>query len=74
VFQVIGNPDTLPATLLSSSIGEKWYALKNSLGFGFTLRNGGTMTLPAAPDQRLRSAQLAPANGNTRTQMGDSAR
>lgn len=73
LFSVVGNPDTLPANLLSSSVGEKWYALKDSLGFRFDVRNGGTMSLPAAPDQRLRSAKVAtPNTGHTRTQ-GDSA-
>jgi uncharacterized protein YlxW (UPF0749 family) len=73
VFSVVGNPDTLPANLLASSMGEKWYALKDSLGFRFDVRNGGTMSLPAAQQQRLRSAQNAtPDTGHTRTQ-GDSA-
>jgi uncharacterized protein YlxW (UPF0749 family) len=73
-FQVIGNPDTLPANLLSSSIGEKWYALKDSLGFRFDVHDGGTMTLPAAQQPRLRSVHVAtPPSGKTRTQMGDSA-
>ena len=73
VFSVIGNPDTMPASLLSSSIGEQWYALKDSLGFRFDVRNGGTMSLPAAEPQRLRSAEIAtPHTGHTRTQ-GDSA-
>jgi uncharacterized protein YlxW (UPF0749 family) len=72
VFEVVGNPDTLPASLLTSSIGEKWYALRASLGFRFEVRNGGTMSLPAAAPQRLRSAQIArPKTGQTRTQ-GDS--
>jgi uncharacterized protein YlxW (UPF0749 family) len=74
VFSVIGNPDTLPATLLSSSVGAKWYALKDSLGFRFEVQDGGTMTLPAAEQQRLRSAEvLTPKDGKTRTQVGDSA-
>jgi uncharacterized protein YlxW (UPF0749 family) len=72
-FDVIGDPDTLPANLLSSSIGEKWYTLKDTLGFRFDVRNGGTMTLPAAEQQGLRSAEVAtPTSGNTRTQTGDS--
>jgi uncharacterized protein YlxW (UPF0749 family) len=72
VFSVIGDPDTLPADLLSSSIGEQWYALKNSLGFRFEVKNGGTMTLPAAPQQPLRSARIASdKDGDTRMQMGD---
>lgn len=73
VFQVIGNPDRMPADLLSSAIGQKWYTLKNSLGFRFEVRDGGTMTLPAADPERLRSARVAtPDSGHTRTQ-GDSA-
>jgi uncharacterized protein YlxW (UPF0749 family) len=73
VFSVVGNPDTLGANLLSSAIGEKWYALKDSLGFRFDVQDGGTMTLPAAPPEKLRSVQVAgPDTGHTRTQ-GDSA-
>jgi uncharacterized protein YlxW (UPF0749 family) len=71
VFDVIGNPNTLPANLLSSPMGEKWYTLKDSLGFRFDVRDGGTMTLPSAPQQRLRSATVAPA-GDGHLQTGDS--
>ena len=74
VFDVVGDPDSLPANLLSSSIGEKWYALKDSLGFRFDVGNGGTMTLPAAAPQRLRSAKVAtPQNGHAPTQLEESA-
>jgi uncharacterized protein YlxW (UPF0749 family) len=59
VFDVVGNPDTMPADLLSSSIGEKWYTLKDSLGFRFDVRDGGTMSLPAAPPPVLRDARVA---------------
>jgi uncharacterized protein YlxW (UPF0749 family) len=73
VFDVIGNPGTMPASLLSSPVGEKWYSLKNGLGFRFDVRNGGTMSLPAAPQPQLREAQVASEDdGHTRTQMGDS--
>jgi len=73
VFSVVGNPDTLGADLLSSGIGAKWYALKNSLGFRFDVQDGGTMSLPAAAPEKLRSVQIAgPETGHTRTQ-GDSA-
>jgi uncharacterized protein YlxW (UPF0749 family) len=72
VFSVLGNPDTLPANLLSTSAGARWYALKDSLGFRFDVTNGGTMTLPAATTPTLRSARFAPTeNLDTRTQ-GDS--
>lgn len=74
VFDVVGNPDSLPANLLSSPIGEKWYALKASLGFRFDVHNGGTMTLPAADPQRLRSAEIAtPKDAHTPTQPEESA-
>jgi uncharacterized protein YlxW (UPF0749 family) len=59
VFSVIGNPETLPANLLSSAVGAQWYALKNSLGFHFQVQNAGTVSLPAAPSPHLRSARIA---------------
>jgi uncharacterized protein YlxW (UPF0749 family) len=59
-FSVVGDPDTLPANLLSSSVGGQWYALKDSLGLRFDVKDGGTMTLPAARQQPLRHAELAP--------------
>jgi uncharacterized protein YlxW (UPF0749 family) len=73
VFSVVGNPDTMPADLLSSAIGEKWYALKDSLGFRFDVQDGGTMTLPAARSQSLRSARIATTNEVEKQQKGDSA-
>jgi uncharacterized protein YlxW (UPF0749 family) len=72
VFSVIGDPDSMPADLLSSSVGARWYTLKDSLGFRFDVVDGGTMTLPAARLQPLRSAEaVTPADGDTRTQNGD---
>jgi len=72
VFSVVGDPDTLPADLLSSSIGGQWYALKDSLGLRFDVKDGGTMTLPAARQQPLRHAEVAPPqDGQTRTQTGE---
>ena len=71
VFQVIGNPDTLPADLLSTSVGARWYALKDSFGFRFDVRDGGTMSLPAASTQRLRSVRVLRGKDlDTRTQGG----
>jgi uncharacterized protein YlxW (UPF0749 family) len=73
VFDVIGDPDTMPAKLLASSIGERWYALKDSLGFRFDVRSEGTMSLPPAALPRLRSAKAGTTDdGHTGTQMGDS--
>ena len=69
VFDVIGNPSTLPANLLSSSVGGRWYALKDSLGFSFQVRNAGNLTLPAGSPPHLRSARTAdPADLDKRTQ------
>ena len=75
VFDVVGDPDTLPANLLSSSIGEKWYALKDSLGFRFDVRNGGTMTLPAAPQPAaaVGAASRPTDDGRHTDAEGDSA-
>jgi uncharacterized protein YlxW (UPF0749 family) len=74
VLDVVGDPDTLPANLLSSQIGGKWYTLKDSLGFRFDVQDGGTMTLPAAQQPRLVSARVSTSpSGKTRTQIGDSA-
>lgn len=74
VFDVVGNPNTLPANLLSSSIGAKWYTLKDSLGFRFDVHNGGTMTLPAADTPGLRWTQVAPSpSADARSQRGDSS-
>ncbi|MFZ2013198.1 MAG: DUF881 domain-containing protein [Nocardioides sp.] len=72
VFSVIGNPGTLPANLLSTSAGARWYALKDSLGFRFDVTNGGTMTVPAAPTPTLRSARLAPTKNLDQRTQGDS--
>jgi uncharacterized protein YlxW (UPF0749 family) len=73
VFSVVGDPASLPANLLSSAAGEAWYALKDSLGIRFDVKNGGTMSLPAAPPVTLRSAKLGPQeNIDTQTQ-GDNA-
>jgi uncharacterized protein YlxW (UPF0749 family) len=73
VFDVIGDPQTLPANLLSSSVGGQWYALKNSLGFRFEVHNAPSLTLPAAEPPDLRSARPAgPEDLATRTQ-GESA-
>ena len=71
VFDVIGDPATLPANLLSSSVGGQWYALKNSLGFKFDVHNAANLTLPAAEPPDLRSARPAgPEDHITRTQGG----
>ncbi len=74
VFDVIGDSATLPANLLSSSVGGQWYALKNSLGFRFEVHDAGSLTLPAAESPDLRSARPAgPDDLATRTQGGSAS-
>jgi uncharacterized protein YlxW (UPF0749 family) len=72
-FSVIGDPADLPANLLSSSVGEAWYALKDSFGFRFNVKNGGTMTLPAASPVTLRSAKLTTQKHIRPRTQGDNA-
>jgi uncharacterized protein YlxW (UPF0749 family) len=74
VFDVVGDPDTLPANLLSSPVGGRWYALKNSLGFSFEVHDAGSLTLPAAEPPRLRSVRSAASDDrDTRTQGDDAS-
>jgi uncharacterized protein YlxW (UPF0749 family) len=70
VFEVVGNPNTVPAGLLSSNIGAQWYALENSLGFKFSVEDAGTVSLPAAPPAHLRSARIATGK-HVNTTQGD---
>jgi uncharacterized protein YlxW (UPF0749 family) len=72
VFSVVGDPTDLPAGLLSSSAGGAWYALKDSLGFRFEVKNGGTMNLPAASPVTLRSAKIIPPKNLDTQTKGDS--
>jgi uncharacterized protein YlxW (UPF0749 family) len=73
VFDVIGDPDTLPANLLSSPVGGRWYALKNSLGFSFEVHDAGSLTLPAAEPPRLRSVRSAASDDRDARTQGDDA-
>ena len=73
VFDVIGNPATLPANLLASSVGGQWYALKDSLGFRFEVHDVGSLTLPAGQPAHLRSAKPADSNDLDTSTQEDSA-
>ncbi len=73
VFDVIGDPDTLAADLLSSSVGGRWYALKNSLGFSFDVHNAAKLTLPAGESPQLRSVRQARTKDLDTATQGDSA-
>jgi uncharacterized protein YlxW (UPF0749 family) len=72
VFDVVGDPNTIPAALLSSPIGSQWYALKNSLGFRFSVQDAGTVSLPAAAPAHLRSARIA-SGKHVNTTQGDNS-
>jgi uncharacterized protein YlxW (UPF0749 family) len=52
---VIGNPDTLAADLLDSTFGQRWYSLKDSLGFRYDIEPEESLSLPAARPRRLRA-------------------
>ena len=54
---VIGNPDTLAADLLDSTFGQRWYSLKDSLGFLYDIEPQESMSLPAARPRRLRAVR-----------------
>ncbi len=66
-LEVIGNPDTLPAELLDSSFGQRFYSLKQSLGFPFDIKRvDDPMSLPAGPlpDHQLVVRQQGDDGGN----------
>lgn len=73
VFDVVGNPDTLAANLLSSTAGARWYALKNSLGFSFDVRNAANLALPAGEQPRLRSVRQAKTENPDTVTQGESS-
>ena len=54
---VIGNPDTLAADLLDSTFGQRWYSLKDSLGFLYDIEPAESLSLPAARARRLRAVR-----------------
>ena len=56
-LSVIGDRDTLQADFLATSAGSQWYALSQSLGFGFTTTPADDLSLPAATPRPLRSAR-----------------
>ena len=54
---VIGDPDTLAADLLDSTLGQRWYSLKDSLGFVYDIETATSLSLPAARPRRLRAVR-----------------
>lgn len=53
--EAIGNPEALEARLLNSTHGSVFYNLARTLGFGFEIREDGSLELPAARVRPLRS-------------------
>lgn len=54
VVSVVGDNQTLQATLLETTEGQEWFALVNGLGFDYSAQNVDDITLPAAPERQLR--------------------
>jgi uncharacterized protein YlxW (UPF0749 family) len=55
---VVGDPDTLAANLLDSTFGQRWYSLKDSLGFQYSIEPDDELVLPPARPRRLRAVSL----------------
>lgn len=63
VVTAIGDPRTLQADLLNSQGGSEFIGLARQYGFGVDVQNvdgDNGLTLPAAPERRLRSATMDP--------------
>ena len=65
VIEVIGDPDTLAADLLDTTFGQRFYSLKDSLGFPYAIRSVDEIRLPAGQGPHLRTVHL-PDDGGTR--------
>jgi uncharacterized protein YlxW (UPF0749 family) len=64
VIEVIGNPDTLAANLLDTTFGQRFYSLKDSLGFPYDIGSVDDLRLPAAQGPHLRTVHLPDDGGN----------
>jgi uncharacterized protein YlxW (UPF0749 family) len=60
----VGDTDSLQADLLSTSQGNAWFTLVNSLGFRFEMDNADDLRLPAATLRPLRHLQTGTAEDN----------
>lgn len=61
---VVGDRDTLAARLLDTTHGQEWYALKDSLGFVYTIEPADSLSLPAARLRRLREVRELRTNND----------
>jgi len=64
VIEVIGDPDTLAADLLDTTFGQRFYSLKDSLGFPYEIRSVDEMRLPAGQGPHLRTVHLPEDSGS----------
>jgi uncharacterized protein YlxW (UPF0749 family) len=63
-IEAIGDQDTLAADLLDTTFGQRFYSLKDSLGFPYDIRSVDEMRLPAGQDLSLRTVHLPDDSGN----------
>ncbi len=66
ILQVVGDPDTLAADLLDSTFGQRFYSLKDSLGFPYEIKSVQAMSLPASRLGKLRVVRLQDDEGGNR--------
>lgn len=52
--QAVGDPDTLEARFVDTPAGQTWLDLSTNFGLRFDVERDDSLSLPAAPDARLR--------------------
>ena len=63
-IEAIGDPDTLAADLLDTTFGQRFYSLRDSLGFDYAIGSVDEMRLSAAEGPSLRTVHLPDDSGN----------
>ena len=63
-IEAIGDPDTMAADLLDTTFGQRFYSLRDSLGFDYQIGSVDEMRLPAANPPSLRTVHLPDDSGN----------
>jgi uncharacterized protein YlxW (UPF0749 family) len=57
VIEATGDPDTLPAALMTTAAGATWESLHSNLGIRFDVLTEAKLVLPGDPHDRLRYAR-----------------